>query len=92
MMAGQLDGMNLSGLSGLSMFLCGGKLNGKLCHENLCFPKFVKNIVVGLWYSHVLCAARWYAKRFLHPDIIAPYDYIFIWDEDLGVENFDFEE
>ncbi|XP_027153699.1 uncharacterized protein LOC113753678 [Coffea eugenioides] len=34
----------------------------------------------------------WYAKRFLHPDIIAPYDYIFIWDEDLGVENFDFEE
>ncbi|KAD6795472.1 hypothetical protein E3N88_06368 [Mikania micrantha] len=34
----------------------------------------------------------WYAKRFLHPDIIAPYDYIFIWDEDLGVENFDAEE
>ncbi|KAG9144190.1 hypothetical protein Leryth_021396 [Lithospermum erythrorhizon] len=34
----------------------------------------------------------WYAKRFLHPDIIAPYDYIFIWDEDLGVENFDFKK
>ncbi|KAI3816766.1 hypothetical protein L1987_16470 [Smallanthus sonchifolius] len=34
----------------------------------------------------------WYAKRFLHPDIIAPYEYIFIWDEDLGVENFDAEE
>ncbi|XP_073286860.1 uncharacterized protein [Primulina huaijiensis] len=34
----------------------------------------------------------WYAKRFLHPDIVAPYDYIFIWDEDLGVEDFDFEE
>ncbi|XP_073063795.1 uncharacterized protein [Primulina eburnea] len=34
----------------------------------------------------------WYAKRFLHPDIVAPYDYIFIWDEDLGVENFGFEE
>ncbi|KAK4779996.1 hypothetical protein SAY87_016102 [Trapa incisa] len=33
----------------------------------------------------------WYAKRFLHPDIVAPYDYIFIWDEDLGVENFDAE-
>ncbi|KAK4763937.1 hypothetical protein SAY87_013375 [Trapa incisa] len=29
--------------------------------------------------------------RFLHPDIVAPYDYIFIWDEDLGVENFDAE-
>uniref|UniRef100_A0A3Q7FBT8 Uncharacterized protein n=1 Tax=Solanum lycopersicum TaxID=4081 RepID=A0A3Q7FBT8_SOLLC len=34
----------------------------------------------------------WYAKRFLHPDIVAPYDYIFIWDEDLGLENFNAEE
>ncbi|CAI9093033.1 OLC1v1028434C1 [Oldenlandia corymbosa var. corymbosa] len=34
----------------------------------------------------------WYAKRFLHPSIVAPYDYIFIWDEDLGVENFNAEE
>ncbi|KAI3935792.1 hypothetical protein MKX01_032976 [Papaver californicum] len=34
----------------------------------------------------------WYAKRFLHPYVVAPYDYIFIWDEDLGVENFDAEE
>ncbi|KAG9451654.1 hypothetical protein H6P81_011619 [Aristolochia fimbriata] len=30
----------------------------------------------------------WYAKRFLHPSIVAAYDYIFIWDEDLGVEHF----
>ncbi|KAM0045235.1 hypothetical protein Hdeb2414_s0009g00301671 [Helianthus debilis subsp. tardiflorus] len=30
----------------------------------------------------------WYAKRFLHPDIVAAYDYIFLWDEDLGVEHF----
>ncbi|KAG6417897.1 hypothetical protein SASPL_120094 [Salvia splendens] len=30
----------------------------------------------------------WYAKRFLHPDVIAAYEYIFIWDEDLGVEHF----
>ncbi|KAM7267277.1 hypothetical protein ACFE04_009443 [Oxalis oulophora] len=34
----------------------------------------------------------WYAKRFLHPDIVASYEYIFMWDEDLGVENFDAEE
>ncbi|KAI4350619.1 hypothetical protein L6164_005062 [Bauhinia variegata] len=34
----------------------------------------------------------WFAKRFLHPDIVAHYDYIFIWDEDLGVEHFDAEE
>ncbi|KAK9750973.1 hypothetical protein RND81_02G233400 [Saponaria officinalis] len=34
----------------------------------------------------------WFAKRFLHPDIVAEYDYIFIWDEDLGVDNFDGEK
>ncbi|RDX97380.1 Secretory carrier-associated membrane protein 3 [Mucuna pruriens] len=31
---------------------------------------------------------RWFAKRFLHPDIVSIYDYIFLWDEDLGVEYF----
>lgn len=31
---------------------------------------------------------RWFAKRFLHPDIVAEYSYIFLWDEDLGVEDF----
>ncbi|KAM5561888.1 hypothetical protein ABKV19_022462 [Rosa sericea] len=30
----------------------------------------------------------WFAKRFLHPDIVAQYGYIFLWDEDLGVDNF----
>ncbi|KAK6163878.1 hypothetical protein DH2020_000742 [Rehmannia glutinosa] len=30
----------------------------------------------------------WFAKRFLHPDVVASYAYIFLWDEDLGVENF----
>ncbi|KAL3522214.1 hypothetical protein ACH5RR_015048 [Cinchona calisaya] len=30
----------------------------------------------------------WFAKRFLHPAIVSPYDYIFLWDEDLGVEHF----
>ncbi|RDX68900.1 hypothetical protein CR513_52057, partial [Mucuna pruriens] len=31
---------------------------------------------------------KWFAKRFLHPDIVSIYDYIFLWDEDLGVEHF----
>lgn len=30
----------------------------------------------------------WFAKRFLHPAVVSVYDYIFLWDEDLGVENF----
>ncbi|XAR59982.1 hypothetical protein NMG60_11033186, partial [Bertholletia excelsa] len=34
----------------------------------------------------------WYAKRFLHPDVVAAYEYIFIWDEDLGVQHFDSEK
>ncbi|KAJ9706930.1 hypothetical protein PVL29_002075 [Vitis rotundifolia] len=34
----------------------------------------------------------WYAKRFLHPNIVAQYEYIFIWDEDLDVEHFNAEE
>lgn len=29
----------------------------------------------------------WFAKRFLHPDIVAACSYIFLWDEDLGVQN-----
>jgi hypothetical protein len=31
----------------------------------------------------------WFAKRFMHPDIVDQYNYIFLWDEDLGVEHFD---
>ncbi|KAK1368531.1 Phosphate import ATP-binding protein like [Heracleum sosnowskyi] len=31
----------------------------------------------------------WFAKRFLHPAVVSVYDYIFLWDEDLGVEDFD---
>ncbi|KAL5200135.1 hypothetical protein ABZP36_021338 [Zizania latifolia] len=34
----------------------------------------------------------WFAKRFLHPSIVAPYEYIFLWDEDLGVDHFTAEE
>ncbi|WCJ26969.1 hypothetical protein M5689_008746 [Euphorbia peplus] len=30
----------------------------------------------------------WFAKRFLHPAVVSIYDYIFLWDEDLGIENF----
>lgn len=34
----------------------------------------------------------WFAKRFLHPDVVEPFEYIFIWDEDLDVEHFNAEE
>ncbi|XP_015690763.1 uncharacterized protein LOC102709336 [Oryza brachyantha] len=31
----------------------------------------------------------WFGKRFLHPDMVADYDYIFLWDEDIEVDGFD---
>jgi hypothetical protein len=31
----------------------------------------------------------WFAKRFLHPDLVAEYDYVFLWDEDVEVDSFD---
>jgi hypothetical protein len=37
--------------------------------------------------SHCLLF-RWFAKRFLHPAVVSAYDYIFLWDEDLGIEHF----
>ncbi|KAL5834383.1 hypothetical protein ACOSQ4_013880 [Xanthoceras sorbifolium] len=46
------------------------------------------------WSNHVIHVSAmnqtkwWFAKRFLHPDIVAEYSYIFLWDEDLGVEDF----
>ncbi|XP_034684582.1 uncharacterized protein LOC117913656 isoform X1 [Vitis riparia] len=46
------------------------------------------------WCDRVLHVAAinqtkwWFAKRFLHPEIVAEYNYIFLWDEDLGVTDF----
>uniref|UniRef100_A0A0D9WUG9 Uncharacterized protein n=1 Tax=Leersia perrieri TaxID=77586 RepID=A0A0D9WUG9_9ORYZ len=39
---------------------------------------------------HILAhnQTKWFAKRFLHPDVVAIYGFIFLWDEDLGVDNF----
>ncbi|XP_047083843.1 uncharacterized protein LOC124694968 [Lolium rigidum] len=41
---------------------------------------------------HVAAADQtkwWFGKRFLHPDLVAEYDYIFLWDEDIEVDDFD---
>ncbi|XP_020538855.2 uncharacterized protein LOC105644796 isoform X2 [Jatropha curcas] len=44
------------------------------------------------WSSHAIHIVAnnqtkwWFAKRFLHPDIVSEYDYIFLWDEDIGVD------
>ncbi|KAF2292489.1 hypothetical protein GH714_024445 [Hevea brasiliensis] len=47
------------------------------------------------WSRHAIHLAAtnqtkwWFAKRFLHPDIVSEYAFIFLWDEDIGVDNFD---
>jgi hypothetical protein len=46
------------------------------------------NCVTLVYECSSLGCYRWFAKRFLHPDVVSIYDYIFLWDEDLGVENF----
>ncbi|KAK1652055.1 hypothetical protein QYE76_069860 [Lolium multiflorum] len=41
---------------------------------------------------HVAAADQtkwWFGKRFLHPDLVAEYDYVFLWDEDIEVDDFD---
>ncbi|KAK9061701.1 hypothetical protein SSX86_018884 [Deinandra increscens subsp. villosa] len=59
-------------------------------------PKYLVTFAVGYEQKEIINKAVkkvwWYAKRFLHPDIVAPYDYIFIWDEDLGLDDFDAEK
>ena len=60
-----------------------------------CLPKTKSFLLFQVCYDikHMFVfPPRWYAKRFLHPDIVAPYDYIFIWDEDLAVDHFNAEE
>ncbi|CAI0438869.1 unnamed protein product [Linum tenue] len=43
------------------------------------------------WNSNVVHVSAhnqtkwWFAKRFMHPDIVAEYDYVFLWDEDIRI-------
>jgi hypothetical protein len=48
------------------------------------------------WHQQAvhICAQRqtkwWFAKRFLTPPLVGRYELVFVWDEDLGVDGFDF--
>ncbi|AQK78600.1 Storage protein, partial [Zea mays] len=66
--------------------LAGGKLMERV--RSLTFQSLMRQEIS--WFDKPE-HSRWYAKQFLHPDIVARYDYIFIWDEDLGVEHFNAE-
>lgn len=75
------------------------KMVTKFLSSNFSVMLFHYDGVVDQWKTfewcdrviHVSAANQtkwWFAKRFLHPDIVAEYNYIFLWDEDIGVENF----
>ncbi|KAL6575160.1 hypothetical protein OROMI_012445 [Orobanche minor] len=69
----------------------------KIC-ENECRPDGTETLPRGIVSKTTDLEMRplwgppktkwWFAKRFLHPNVVAQYAYIFLWDEDLGVENF----
>uniref|UniRef100_A0A0E0CBY7 Uncharacterized protein n=1 Tax=Oryza meridionalis TaxID=40149 RepID=A0A0E0CBY7_9ORYZ len=59
--------------------------------SQLCCSTMMVGLLTGMNLSGQKGPFMWYAKRFLHPDIVAPYDYIFIWDEDLSVQHFNAE-
>ncbi|KAK4381845.1 hypothetical protein Sango_2927700 [Sesamum angolense] len=40
--------------------------------------------IVMVWRDFTF--RRWFAKRFLHPDVVAQYDHIFLWDEILELK------
>ncbi|RYR03802.1 hypothetical protein Ahy_B06g083139 [Arachis hypogaea] len=60
----------------------------ELDHSALCYQRYVLHWIFYNLRGAESLAARWFAKRFLHPDIVSIYDYAFLWDEDLGVEHF----
>lgn len=75
------------------------KIVEKFPEENFTVMLFHYDGIVDEWNMfpwsrraiHVAAANQtkwWFAKRFLHPDIVSSYKYIFVWDEDIGVENF----
>lgn len=63
--------------SGIPAYLCSSIFTEIHTLQNTILINFV-----------LITSCRWFAKRFLHPDVVSIYDYIFLWDEDLGVENF----
>ncbi|KAL2609816.1 hypothetical protein R1flu_028389 [Riccia fluitans] len=84
---------------GIKQKSCVDKIIRKFPAKNFTYMLFHYDGKVDGWMDlnwspqaiHVMAANQtkwWFAKRFLHPDIVAKYNYIFLWDEDLGVEHF----
>ncbi|GER38954.1 hypothetical protein STAS_15503 [Striga asiatica] len=82
-----------------SLLAIAAGINQKFLKENFVVMLFHYDGIVNEWNNfewndrviHVTAKSQtkwWFAKRFLHPDIVSEYEYIFLWDEDLGVEKF----
>lgn len=68
----------------------GSLVNLSICKSYYCHQLMCVNVIPALFvgFSYFSPLFRWFAKRFLHPDVVSIYDYIFLWDEDLGVDHF----
>ncbi|XP_023759092.1 uncharacterized protein LOC111907518 [Lactuca sativa] len=71
----------------------------KFLHENFTIILFHYDGHMDGWWDlkwskkavHIVAVNQtkwWFAKRFLHPAAVSVYDYVFLWDEDLGVQHF----
>ena len=85
MMAGQRSGTSLSGRRVRFILVQESKQNGLVISASFKQCAFIRKKNCNVFLTGF---GRWYAKRFLHPDVVSAYEYIFIWDEDLGVEHF----
>ncbi|CAA0840038.1 Protein of unknown function (DUF707 [Striga hermonthica] len=85
--------------AGINQKVLVNEIVNKFLRENFVVMLFHYDGIVNEWSDfewndrviHVTAKNQtkwWFAKRFLHPDIVSEYEYIFLWDEDLGVENF----
>ncbi|OMP07969.1 hypothetical protein COLO4_06892 [Corchorus olitorius] len=90
----------ISETSNLEMRPLWGQQNKKFPESDFVVMLFHYDGIVDQWKDfewndraiHVAAVNQtkwWFAKRFLHPDIVSEYSYIFLWDEDLGVNHFD---
>ncbi|OMO65351.1 hypothetical protein CCACVL1_21545 [Corchorus capsularis] len=90
----------ISETSNLEMRPLWGQQNKKFPESDFVVMLFHYDGIVDQWKDfewndraiHVAAVNQtkwWFAKRFLHPDIVSEYSYIFLWDEDLGVDHFD---
>ena len=54
---------------------------------NIMLERLIIQRYICIYFCNIISVSlKWFGKRFLHPDVISIYEYIFLLDDDLGVE------